>query len=64
MATRTESVSMSDADIKEAVAEWLAKRFGPEPFNVIMSCEKSSHGEGWAEVDTETYGARASREIK
>lgn len=63
MATRNETITLSDADMKEAVKDWLTKTYGPHDFSIQLTCHRSSHGEGWAEVDTETFGATATRKV-
>lgn len=65
MAKMTESVELTQKDLEEAISDWLQKKFpkGPAHSNwtISLSYSKSTSGSGWAEVDHEHFGARASR---
>lgn len=64
MASRHETISLTESDLREAVQEWLDKKYGSHsPFTLSFACNRSSHGSGWAEVDTETFTATATRKI-
>lgn len=64
MAKRSETITMSEADMREAITTWLINKYGDHAeFRLQLHCSKSSHGQGWAEVDTETYSATATRDI-
>lgn len=67
MAKRHETVTLSDADIQEAIKDWLTKKYPDSvanPFNVSMDCHRSSSGYGWAEVDTVSFSVKASRDVE
>jgi hypothetical protein len=67
---RTETVELSQADLEEAIKDWLIKK-DLEDSAIIINDNKwtlnlrhsvSTHGQGWGEVDKERFWVIATRE--
>ncbi len=65
--TRSETVNLSDEDLKEAILEWYKKKFNLEgEVNATISIghEVQTHGYGPNETNSTTYYASIYRSIK
>ena len=57
MATRTESVHLTEADIKSAISDWLHKMYGVGEFDIVI--DHNIHYD-----DVTSYFASAKRDVK
>jgi len=62
--TRTESVTLSEDDVKAAISNWLKFKYGDNPaWNITMGTKTEMHGYGPGEYEKTYVVVSASREI-
>ncbi len=65
--TRSETINLSDADLKEAILEWYKKKFkleGEVDATVSIGHEVQTHGYGPMETGSTIYHASIYRSYK
>jgi hypothetical protein len=57
------TTTITQEEMREAILEWYKSKGGSMEGAVTLrfNCVKSSHGQGWGEVDTEAYSAVITR---
>lgn len=60
---KQETITISEAEIREAILEWYQSKGGAMDGAIALRliCKKSSYGHGWDEADVETYSATITR---
>lgn len=65
MATKTETVTMNQGDVLEAIKEWLYKNYPRNSDDGVWTVElkvvKVPRGLGMSEYDTDNFSATATR---
>lgn len=63
MAKRTETVTLEESDIQEAIAQWMKNKYGGKRFVISLVINTHTSGYGMSEMDAHTVVARATREV-